>query len=168
MQGIFRGGDRPLAMDIESRAQKNPRRKRLKRKFARALRSDMTEAEHTLWSYLRRKQIGGLRFRRQQPIGPYIVDFYCPAAKLVIELDGGQHNEESRRLYDESRTRWLESEGFCVLRIANCELSSKRDVALEWIWHQVEASGCVLPQRDVAGPLPEIAEAISTLPQGEG
>ena len=168
MQGIFRGGDRPLTMDIETRAQKNPRRKRLKREFARALRSDMTDAEHTLWSYLRRKQIGGLRFRRQQPIGPYVVDFYCPAAKLVVELDGGQHTEQAHRLYDEARTQWLESEGFHVLRIANCELSSKRDVALEWIWRKIEMSGCVLPQRAVAGPLPEIAGAISTLPQREG
>ena len=142
-------------MDTSTRAQKNPRRNRLKRKFAHKLRTDMTDAEHTLWSYLRRKQIGGLRFRRQQPIGPYIADFYCPAAKLVVELDGGQHTERARRQYDEARTRWLESEGFHVLRIANCELSSKRELALEWIWHQIEASGCILPQRSVAGPLPE-------------
>lgn len=142
-------------MDIHIRAQKNPRRKRLKRKFACELRAAMTDAEHTLWSYLRRKQIGGLRFRRQQPIGPYVVDFYCSAAKLVIELDGGHHNEESRRLYDEARTQWLRSEGFHVLRIANSELSSKRDLALEWIWQQVEASGCVIPLRSVAGPLPD-------------
>ena len=142
-------------MDTSTRAQKNPRRNRLKRKFARALRSEMTGAEHTLWSYLRRKQIGGLRFRRQQPIGPYIVDFYCPAASLIVELDGGQHTEQARRLYDDARTQWLESEGYHVLRIANCELSSKRELALKWIWQQVEASGCVLPLRTVAGPLPD-------------
>ncbi|MDE2477173.1 MAG: endonuclease domain-containing protein [Alphaproteobacteria bacterium] len=135
--------------------QNNPHRKRLKIGLARRLRRDMTESERKLWSDLRGKRFGGLRFRRQQPIGPYIVDFYCPAAGLVIEPDGGHHNEKARRLYNETRTRWLESEGFHVLRIANCELSSKRELALEWIWHQIEASGCVLPQRTVAGPLPE-------------
>lgn len=73
-------------MDTQTRAQKNPRRERLKRKFARKLCADMTDCEHTLWSYLRRRQISGLRFRRQRPIGPYIVDFYCPAAKLVVKI----------------------------------------------------------------------------------
>ena len=56
---------------------------------ARQLRSNLTEAEIRLWSRLRRKQLDGFRFRRQQPIGPFIVDFFCPAAKLVVEVDGG-------------------------------------------------------------------------------
>src|SRR5260221_14673297 len=64
---------------------------------ARALRTTPTDAEIRLWSRLRRKQLEGFRFRRQQPIGPYIVDFLCPAAKLVIEVDGGQHATDEQR-----------------------------------------------------------------------
>lgn len=135
--------------------QNNPHRKRLKIGLARRLRRDTTESERKLWSDLRGKRFGGLRFRRQQPIGPYIADFYCPAAKLVIELDGGHHTAARNVANDVARTEWLEANGFRVLRIANCELSSKRELALEWIWHEIEATGCVLPQRTVAGPLPE-------------
>src|SRR2546423_11641146 len=109
-------------MDTRLRAQKNPRRKRLKRDFAHKLRRHLTEAERKLWSLLRRKQVHGLRFRRQQPVGPYIADFYCPAAKLIIELDGEQHGDPRQREYDKVRTRWLQSEGFHVLRIWNFDI----------------------------------------------
>ena len=137
------------------RAQKKPRRKKLKREFARELRQEMTETERRLWSLLRRKQVHGLRFRRQQPIGPYIADFYCPAAKLVIELDGSQHGEARQRAYDAARTKWLDSEGFHVLRIANFEFLQNRETATDWICHAVQTSGCVLPQPAEAGPLPD-------------
>lgn len=161
-----------MTTQVSRRAQKNPRRRRLKREFAQQLRRETTEAEQKLWSLLRRKQVHGLRFRRQQPIGPYIADFYCSAAKLVIELDGGQHGEKLHRMYDEARTRWLESEGINVLRIANVEFLKERGAALDWIWHAVETSGCVLPHGTAAGPLPDPAARIrfagSTLPQGEG
>ncbi len=159
-------GHRSVTMSTGFRAQKNPRRKRLKHAFARHLRSDMTDAERKLWSYLRRKQVHGLRFRRQQPIGPYVADFYCPAARLIVELDGGQHGEAGQRAYDEARTKWLESEGFHVLRIANVDFLRDRSSAIDWIWHAIETSGCPLPGRPGAGPLPDFAQQNRPSPTG--
>ena len=77
-----------------------------------------TDAERALWSALRAKRLEGLKFRRHQPLGAYIVDFVSFAAKLVVEADGGQHDEE-QRTSDMQRTRWLESQGFRVLRFWN-------------------------------------------------
>jgi very-short-patch-repair endonuclease len=136
------------------------RRAPLKRDAARRLRAEASDAERKLWSYLRRKQMASLRFRRQHPIGPYIVDFYCSAAKLVVELDGSQHGEDKAVAYDRARTEWLEARGFHVLRIWNHEFFKNRDEALERIWRTL---------KDRVSPLPEIREErISTLPQGEG
>jgi very-short-patch-repair endonuclease len=79
--------------------------------LARRLRLTPTDAEIRLWSRLRRRQLQGFRFRRQHPLGPYVVDFFCAAAKLVIEVDGGQHAEDSA-----IRTRWIEAQGYRVVR----------------------------------------------------
>lgn len=87
---------------------------------ARELRANMTDAERRLWSKLRRKQINGHRFRRQVPIGPYIVDFACLASRLLIEVDGGQHGVDVER--DIRRTAWLESQNFRVLRFWNSDV----------------------------------------------
>jgi very-short-patch-repair endonuclease len=87
---------------------------------ARALRSNPTEAEKRLWQRLRYEQVDGFKFRRQAPIGGYIVDFVCFHARLVIELDGGQHADQIER--DSERTGWLENEGFSVLRFWNNEV----------------------------------------------
>ena len=84
---------------------------------ARQLRSHPTEVETKLWRHLRLRQIGGYKFRRQQPLGSYIVDFICLEKKLVVELDGGQH--AARISEDAQRTTWLESQGFHVLRFWN-------------------------------------------------
>ena len=92
---------------------------------ARELRSKATAAEIRLWSRLRRKQLHGFRFRRQQPIGPFIVDFFCPEAKLVVEVDGGQHNVEEEK--DAKRTRWLEERGYRVVRFWNNDVLSNTD-----------------------------------------
>ena len=75
---------------------------------ARTLRRNMTEAELKLWSVLRRRQVNGLQFYRQRPIGKYIVDFYCPAKNMVIEVDGGQHYEEDEEERDKKRGEYLE------------------------------------------------------------
>jgi very-short-patch-repair endonuclease len=75
---------------------------------ARTLRKNMTEAELKLWSVLRKKQINNLQFYRQRPLGKYIVDFYCPAKNVVIEVDGGQHYEESEERQDKNRADYLE------------------------------------------------------------
>ncbi len=84
---------------------------------ARRLRGRSTDAEKKLWRALRRDQINGLSFRRQHPIGPYVLDFYCPAIGLAIELDGGQH--ALREGTDVRRTRWLNAKGIIVLRFWN-------------------------------------------------
>ena len=84
---------------------------------ARRLRKSPTDAERAVWSILRSRQVSGYRFRRQVPIGPYIVDFCCFELRLVIEVDGGQHME--RADYDADRTAWLESAGYRVIRFWN-------------------------------------------------
>jgi very-short-patch-repair endonuclease len=91
------------------------------KKRARRLCKNMTEAEVKLWNHLRRKQIRGLRFFRQRPIGNYIVDFYAPEAKLVIEVDGGQRYEEEGLEYDEKRDAFLEGHGLKVIRFYNLD-----------------------------------------------
>ena len=85
--------------------------------LARALRRNATETEKRLWRLLRSGQLQGYKFRRQQPIGQYIVDFICLEKRLIIELDGGQHAQQAT--YDSERSAWLESQGFWVLRFWN-------------------------------------------------
>jgi very-short-patch-repair endonuclease len=121
-----------------ARPQNNPRRKSLKTEFARELRRNITEAERKLWALLRRKQFAGLRFRRQQAIGPYVVDFYCASAKLIVELDGGQHFDAQHLAYDAARTQWLEQNGFRVVRFANIQFQRERDSVVDAIWHAVK------------------------------
>jgi very-short-patch-repair endonuclease len=87
---------------------------------ARRLRNAPTEAERRLWSLLRKRQLDGCRFRRQIPLGPYVADFMCLKERLVVEVDGGQH--AVRQDQDAKRTRWLESQGFRVLRFWNNEV----------------------------------------------
>ena len=87
---------------------------------ARALRSNMTDAEQRLWHHLNRRQIDKLKFRRQMPIGNFIVDFVCLERSLIIELDGGQH--ATQHAYDAQRTGWLQGQGFTVLRFWNHEV----------------------------------------------
>jgi very-short-patch-repair endonuclease len=89
---------------------------------ARSLRKNMTEAEVKLWVHLRKKQVSNLQFYRQRPIGNYIVDFYCPDAKLIIEVDGGQHFQDEGREYDENRDAYLQSLDLTVLRFSNLDV----------------------------------------------
>lgn len=84
--------------------------------LARGLRRQQAIAERNLWARLRNKQIKGVKFRRQQFIGPYIVDFVSLERKLVIEIDGSQHNEEETRETDKKRTTWLKETGYQVIR----------------------------------------------------
>src|SRR5271156_5364315 len=83
---------------------------------------------------LRSIETEGTHFRRQVPIGPYVADFACMAARLVIELDGSQHNTDANRLRDQIRTRWLESEGFRVIRFWNNDLTQNMDGVLETVY----------------------------------
>ena len=98
---------------------------------ARRLRKDLTDAERRLWSILRGRRLNEFKFRRQQPIGSYIVDFVCFERKLVIEVDGSQHQEQVN--YDEERTKWLNSQGFEVLRLWNNQVLSDPDSVSEAI-----------------------------------
>jgi very-short-patch-repair endonuclease len=103
---------------------------------AKALRANQTDAELALWYELRGKQIKGLKFRRQVPIGNYIVDFVSFDAKLIIEVDGSQHFDHQQ--YDDERTKYLESLGFKVLRFWNNEVLETSDSVLEKIYEAVE------------------------------
>ena len=98
---------------------------------ARELRDGQTDAERKLWRCLRGGQLDGLKFRRQHPIPPYIVDFYCESLKLVIELDGSQHNA----LADAARTRYLESQGLAILRFWDNDALSQTDALVEAIFN---------------------------------
>ena len=98
---------------------------------AKSLRTNSTDAERLLWSRLRTKQVCGCKFRRQEQIGRFIVDFVCYDRQLVIEADGGQHAQEQEK--DEERTAWLNSQGFTVLRFWNHEVLTNPDGVIETI-----------------------------------
>jgi very-short-patch-repair endonuclease len=98
---------------------------------ARRLRHDQTDAEEVLWQMLRDRQLHGIKFRRQTPMGRFILDFYCPAAKLVIELDGAVHDQQQER--DEARTAALEARGLRVIRFRNEEVFQALPSVLERI-----------------------------------
>ena len=90
----------------------------------------MTEAEKFLWSKIRKKQINNLQFYRQRPIGKYVVDFFCPKKKLIIELDGGEHANNKR---DKIRDKWLKGQGYKVIRIWNDEIFKNIEGVIETI-----------------------------------
>jgi len=99
--------------------------------YARSLRKNMTDAEDLIWYHLRGRRLQGFKFKRQVPIGEYIVDFVCHHKKLIIELDGGQHAEALA--YDEKRTCFLESKGYKVIRFWNNEVFRETEAMLEVI-----------------------------------
>ena len=98
--------------------------------IAKALRKRMTDAERSLWKHLRAHRLQGTKFKRQQPIGCYIVDFVCFEARLVVEVDGGQHQASEA---DQVRDSWLRAQGFKVLRFWNDEALAQPIVVLERI-----------------------------------
>jgi adenine-specific DNA-methyltransferase len=101
------------------------------RVVARQLRRDQTDAEQRLWAKLRDRQLGSAKFRRQHPIGPFVADFCCPQRKLVVELDGGQHKDDV--VADEKRSRFLEAQGYRVLRFWNHDVLANTNGVLERI-----------------------------------
>jgi very-short-patch-repair endonuclease len=146
---------------------KNPNRV----EAARELRRRIPDPERYLWSLLRNRKLAGLKFRRQVPIGPFIVDFYCEAAMLAVELDGASH--DNRGAYDKSRQRYLEAAGIKVFRVQNEELLEDMEAVLIGIaktahidlraFHHKsrdEAQARSEPARDPLTPNPS--------PQGEG
>ena len=104
------------------------------KKISRDLRGAMTDAERLLWSRIRRKQIKGQQFYRQKIIGRYVADFYCPKAKLVVEIDGGQHFAPLGEEADRARDAFMEGLGLRVLRFSDREVFQNLDGVLERIW----------------------------------
>lgn len=105
---------------------------------SRELRGAMTDAEQLLWSQLRRKQLHGVQFYRQKPIGPYIVDFFAPGAGLVIEVDGSQHSEPEHFERDLMRDQCLSAEGLLVLRFNNRDVLLETEAVVERIFEEIK------------------------------
>ena len=105
-------------------------------KNARHLRNNLTDAERCLWQKLKQRQIAGVKFRRQQPIGPFIVDFACFERRVIVEVDGGQHAEQLHR--DEQRTRWLGAQGYRVLRFWNNDVLGNNEAVVQAVFDVVE------------------------------
>lgn len=103
---------------------------------ARALRAQMTDAKTLMWQQLRGRRFQGFKFRRQRPLGPYILDFVCLEAGLVIEIDGGQHAEQ--QAYDQARTALIESHQLTVIRFWNHEVMNDTAAVLENIWQTLQ------------------------------
>jgi very-short-patch-repair endonuclease len=112
----------------------------IRRAAARKLRTNATPHERILWRALKELPVEGTHFRRQAPIGPYVVDFFCPAAHLIIELDGGHHNDDKTAERDRERQLWLEQEGFRVIRFWNSEITGDLTAVLERIYVELYGS----------------------------
>ena len=121
---------------------------------ARDLRQSSTEAEQRIWQRLRNRQLGGWKFRRQHPIGPFYADFACLEAGLVVELDGGQHFEPEAIERDERRTAALRQLGFAVLRFDNRQALAETDAVLTAVLQWLEQ------HRPHPNPLPPAGEGL--------
>lgn len=124
---------------------------------AKQLRTRMTDAEQRLWYRLRAHRFGGVKFKRQVPLGSYVVDFICFERKLIIEVDGGQHAES---LSDRSRDEWLTSQGFRILRFWNNDVLQRADTVLDEI-------RCAIAIPEIATPSPDALRASPSPTRGE-
>ena len=106
---------------------------------SRVLRQNQTHAEKAMWRLLRDRQLNGAKFRRQHVVGNYILDFYCIATKLAVELDGGQHAEPAQLEYDTQRAAVLAEQGIRVLRFSNNEALVNPQGVLQMIAEEIEA-----------------------------
>ena len=102
-------------------------------RFAKRLRRDATLAEQKLWQQLRNRRLAGVKFRRQMPIGPYVVDFISLEQGLVIEVDGSQHGTQANQIHDKARTAYLNQQGFRVIRVWNNDVLGRLNSALDFI-----------------------------------
>ena len=105
---------------------------------ARLLRKKATEPERILWRHLRNRNFAGYKFRRQHPLDGYVLNFYCPSAKLAIELDGGGHNYRTGQIRDRTRSEFLARHGVVVLRFWNHQIRQELDSVLRAIWFALE------------------------------
>ena len=125
--------------------------------LARALRLHLTRSEKILWRQLRGRKLCGLKFRRQQPLGSYILDFFCAEKGLVVELDGGQHDFPENREYDEKRTAYLNAQELVVLRFWNSQIRGN----LPWVLELIRQKAGMGTNEEQPTPHP------NPLPQGE-
>ena len=109
--------------------------------FARQLRREKTDAEKKLWARLRNRKLNGFKFRRQQPCGPYTLDFLCHDVGLVVELDGGQHSEAEQLRHDDERTRYLRGHGLTVIRFWNYHVLLETDAVCRTILRALTEPG---------------------------
>jgi very-short-patch-repair endonuclease len=116
--------------------------------FARQLRKNQTNAEKLLWNILRSRQLLRLKFRRQQPVGPYILDFYCHDYKLCIELDGGQHYTNAGQQVDKDRAAYLEARRIHILRFSNLDVLKNLEAVLLRIVEEVTSLTPALSRRE--------------------
>ena len=114
---------------------------------AQLLRKKATEPERILWRHLRNRNFVGYKFRRQHSLGDYVLDFYCPSAKLAVELDGGGHNYQAGQIRDRTRSEFLDRRGVVVLRFWNHQVRRELDSVLQAIWF-------ALDQRQLNNPSP--------------
>jgi very-short-patch-repair endonuclease len=114
---------------------------------ARGLRKNLTDSERVLWSRVRGKQVLGVQFYRQKPIGDYLVDFYAPKAKLVIEIDGSQHLEEDAVRKDRFRDKYLGEAGLRVIRFNSRQVLEETEAVLEVIYQTIKACAESCPSR---------------------
>jgi very-short-patch-repair endonuclease len=128
-----------------------PYRKDLK-PISRTLRTHMTDSEQVLWGRLRRKQLRGIQFYRQKPVGEFIVDFFAPKARLVIEIDGSQHSTPKNVLKDEKRNAALQRQGLQVLRFNNLQVLQELEGVLEAIFQALPEPETKIPP---GPPLPK-------------
>ena len=112
----------------------------IRRAAAKRLRANTTPHERKLWRALKVIPIEGSHFRRQVPIGPYVVDFFCPAKRLILEIDGGHHNEDDVAERDLERQQWLEGEGYRVVRFWNSDITGDLTAVLERIYVELYGS----------------------------
>jgi very-short-patch-repair endonuclease len=116
---------------------------------ARALRQASTTTEQLLWRHLRNRQLAGAKFRRQHPLGPYILDFVCLEQGLVVEIDGGQHADLQAQDYDQQRTVWLQQQGLRVLRFWNHEVVQQTNEVLARVLQALTPALSRLREREV-------------------
>ena len=135
------------------------------RDHAKALRQSVTLPERMLWSRLKRSQLAGTSFRKQHPLGPYIADFYCHQARLVVEVDGSTHKHE-RKIHDAVRDAWMRSRGIEILRVPAVDVLVEIDRVLSRIHTEVGVRSRPVPDRP-SSPLRHPADATSPASAGE-
>lgn len=120
--------------------------------FARKLRQDATDPEALLWACLRNRRMNKRKFRRQHPLGPYVLDFYCADLKLAIELDGGQHNTPEGKQHDKAREAFLRSQGIETLRFTNDDMMQNTDGVMNVIWDRTAFTPQSSPSSKTGSP----------------